>query len=101
MDSRVVVVVKRALDFELFLQIALKLLVDIVHHGLIAAGDTRLDVSCSPHWLLIDADTRSPLLFVHLVSKAHGVHHGEPQPHVTFLEVVGLSPQLHLRLKVG
>lgn len=43
----------------------------------------------------------SPLLFVHLVSKAHGVDHGEAQSHVTLLQIVGLSSQLHLRLEVG
>ena len=35
------VVVKRALDFELFLQITLKLPVDVVHHWLIAARQTK------------------------------------------------------------
>lgn len=40
MDSGVVVVVKGALDFQLLLQIALKLPVDVVHHRLIAAGHT-------------------------------------------------------------
>lgn len=36
MDSRVVVVVERALDFELLLQITLKLFINVVHHWLIA-----------------------------------------------------------------
>lgn len=42
-----------------------------------------------------------PLLFVHLVSKAHGVDHGEAESDVTLLQIISLSPQLHLRLKVG
>ena len=43
----------------------------------------------------------SPLLFIHLVPEAHRVDHSEAQAHVALLQVVGLSPQLHLRLKVG
>lgn len=39
-DSGVMVVVKGALDFQLLLQVALKLPVDVVHHRLIAAGHT-------------------------------------------------------------
>lgn len=39
-DSRVVVVVERALDFQLLLQVTLKLPVDVVHHWLIAAAKT-------------------------------------------------------------
>lgn len=35
-DPRVVVVVEGALDFELLLQITLKLFIDVVHHRLIA-----------------------------------------------------------------
>lgn len=43
----------------------------------------------------------SPLLFVHLVTEAHRVDHSEAKPNVALVEVIGLSPQLHLRLKVG
>lgn len=42
MDSRVMVVVKRALDFQLLLQITLKLPINVVHDWLIAAGQTYL-----------------------------------------------------------
>lgn len=40
-------------------------------------------------------------MFVHLVAEAHRVDHGEAEPDVALIEVIGLSPQLHLRLKVG
>ena len=50
---------------------------------------------------LVYCYTLLPLLLVHLVSEANGVDHSEAQSDITLLQVVGLSPQLHLRLKVG
>lgn len=54
------VVVKGALDFQLLLQVTLKLLVDVVHHWLIAAKQTNnpmrnlsLMSGKSSHWLHI------------------------------------------------
>lgn len=35
-DARVVVVVQRALDLQLFLQVGLELRVDVIHHVLVA-----------------------------------------------------------------
>lgn len=40
-------------------------------------------------------------MFVHLVAEAHRVDHSEAKSDVALVEVIGLSPQLHLGLKVG
>lgn len=36
-----------------------------------------------------------------MISKAHGVDHSQAQSDIALLKIIGLSTQLHLRLKVG
>ena len=47
-----------------------------------------------------DYKAGSPLLLVDLVPEAHGVDHGELQPYVALLELVGVGLQLDPRLVV-
>lgn len=50
-ESRVVVVVKGALDFQLLLQVAFKLPVDVVHHWLVAARQANVVDAQLESWL--------------------------------------------------
>ena len=47
-----------------------------------------------------DFKSGSPVLLVDLVPEAHGVDHGELEPHVALLELVGVGLELHSGLVV-
>ena len=63
MDASIVVGVQGPLDLQLLLEVGLELGVDVVHDGLVTVG-------------LVD-----------LISKTDGIHHGQLQSDVAFLQL--------------